>query len=403
MKAVFKVELESYRDVVVFSSRGSRPLADKLSGGDYDGDQAWICWEAEIVTPFQKAEVPQSLKLEDYGFMKDGLKVSDLIAKEDCIDMFLYHGFDFNLQPSLLGSCTVFHEAFCYAKNGIRDPPAIAVALLLGHLVDRAKGGLIFDEKIWHSFLKQLGISGSYPRPAYKDKGMKPKKDHLIDNLMFNVAKGVREKALQKLSERFKDVSNYDNDLTRAWKQEVEAAKNDPDLSSVLHNLKTKLQKIKTYWAENTKKEANNDVMKLPGKTVVPSFLSVVERCRADFLSIQPLAIEGHPLVARWRASSSQNGSGIVRWDLLKASALYEEYYRSGTLPWYVAGVELGELKALAKGKDGYGMMTMEFLATSKLDSKMARRRQKLDAGEAGVDDDDFGSDIDVDDIGDIP
>ena len=49
VRAVFKPELRMYRDVIIFSSKGSRSLADKLSGGDYDGDMAWICWEPSIV------------------------------------------------------------------------------------------------------------------------------------------------------------------------------------------------------------------------------------------------------------------------------------------------------------------------------------------------------------------
>lgn len=37
VKAVFKPELAALKDVVVFSRKGLGPLADKLSGGDYDG------------------------------------------------------------------------------------------------------------------------------------------------------------------------------------------------------------------------------------------------------------------------------------------------------------------------------------------------------------------------------
>ncbi|KAJ0268939.1 hypothetical protein COL940_012908 [Colletotrichum noveboracense] len=41
VKAVFKPELHALKDVIVFSAKGDIPLADKLSGGDYDGDKAW--------------------------------------------------------------------------------------------------------------------------------------------------------------------------------------------------------------------------------------------------------------------------------------------------------------------------------------------------------------------------
>lgn len=39
VKAVFKPELAQLQNVIVFSAKGQTPLADKLSGGDYDGDQ----------------------------------------------------------------------------------------------------------------------------------------------------------------------------------------------------------------------------------------------------------------------------------------------------------------------------------------------------------------------------
>lgn len=39
VKAVFKPELAHLQNVIVFSAKGTTPLAEKLSGGDYDGDQ----------------------------------------------------------------------------------------------------------------------------------------------------------------------------------------------------------------------------------------------------------------------------------------------------------------------------------------------------------------------------
>lgn len=39
VKTVFKLELGHLKDVVVFPSRGCIPLASRLQGGDYDGDE----------------------------------------------------------------------------------------------------------------------------------------------------------------------------------------------------------------------------------------------------------------------------------------------------------------------------------------------------------------------------
>lgn len=43
VRAVFRPELAMLKDVIVFPSTGDVLLADLLSGGDYDDDQAWVC------------------------------------------------------------------------------------------------------------------------------------------------------------------------------------------------------------------------------------------------------------------------------------------------------------------------------------------------------------------------
>jgi len=41
---------------LILSTKGSRSEADKMSGGDYDGDFAWVCWNAELVSQVSGAE-----------------------------------------------------------------------------------------------------------------------------------------------------------------------------------------------------------------------------------------------------------------------------------------------------------------------------------------------------------
>ncbi|KAJ1032952.1 hypothetical protein NDA16_000231 [Ustilago loliicola] len=57
VRAVVRPELSLYEDVVVFSTKGQRPLASVLSGGDYDGDLIRVFWEPELVVPFQNSDV----------------------------------------------------------------------------------------------------------------------------------------------------------------------------------------------------------------------------------------------------------------------------------------------------------------------------------------------------------
>ena len=63
-------------DVIVFSSKGSRPLADCLGGGDLDGDQFYIIYEKDIVENMRSAEA------HDYGSQSADVKIT--IDVHDC-------------------------------------------------------------------------------------------------------------------------------------------------------------------------------------------------------------------------------------------------------------------------------------------------------------------------------
>ncbi|KAK1834909.1 RNA dependent RNA polymerase-domain-containing protein [Podospora conica] len=59
-KAVQKDELSHLVDCIVFSTRGKRPAADLMSGGDLDGDTFFVSWDRDIVpsTVSEAAEYP---------------------------------------------------------------------------------------------------------------------------------------------------------------------------------------------------------------------------------------------------------------------------------------------------------------------------------------------------------
>lgn len=61
LKAVNRPELKEYLNVIVFSSKGSRPEQTKMASGDLDGDTYWINWRPEFVNNF--AEQPPWAKV----------------------------------------------------------------------------------------------------------------------------------------------------------------------------------------------------------------------------------------------------------------------------------------------------------------------------------------------------
>lgn len=370
----------------------------KVASGDYDGDQAWVCWDPDIVQPFRNADVPPPPELGYYGIEKDNSKVADFFAQPDYINMFLRHAFSFNLQASMLGICTLYHESYCYHQNAMDSSQAVSMAFLLGNLVDSAKGGFQFDEAKWAAYLKKNGLR-TLSKPAYKDRQKAKPTDHLIDNLVFVVAKRAREKALSEFDKHFVDVSPRDDDLFRIRNEEVEQAKTNKPLAQVLKNLEADLKPINTFWRINARPEDADDDLRPPRKPGLPSFRTIVERVRADFVSLKPTLDDPPPTETSDRISSWQRDHARGRssyWDLLKASVAFYHYFQSSFI-WHMAGIELGEIKATARGRGTYRAVVGEVFDALKLDRRVAdgaRRRELFEReGGRGVqeEEDEFG------------
>lgn len=366
----------------------------RFVSGDYDGDQAWVCWDPDIVRPFRNADLPPFHELESYGIEKDSSKVADLLAHPSYTDTFLRHAFNFNLQASMLGICTIYHEAYCYHNKAIDSPQAISIAVLLGNLVDSAKGGFQFDDAKWAAYLKTNGLSGILSKPAYKDQHKAKPTNHLIDHLVFVVAKRAREKALKEFDKHFTDVSSRDDDLFRIRKEEVEEAKSNKPLTQVLHNLRRGLEAIHAFWTTNARPEGPDEDIRPPRKADVLSFRHLVERCRADFVNLRPTPDECPPTEMSDRISSWQRDHARGRssyWDLLKASVAFFHYHQTSFV-WHTAGVELGEMKAMARGRGTYRAVAGGVFEAFKLDKRVvdgARRREMFEReGGARVEDD---------------
>ncbi len=400
VRAVFRPELRVYRDVIIFSSKGHCALAEKLSGGDYDGDRAWICWEPRLVEPFENFPVPSCPSLESYGIEKDNTKVGDILGHPDYTSEFLRHAFRFNLQSNLLGSCTIYHESLCYGRTSIDDPKAMAIAWLLGLLVDRAKAGIKFDNTIWLDFLRENGLPTHLEKPAYKNKEKATPTEHMIDRLVFHDAKVVREETLRKFSENFADVGSYDMDLVRIYKSELDMAKEDEFLGSVLKELKKAIESIAAFWSQSTTRlKKEDEEFNTPRRQAIGlSFPALVQKCRADFVAIAPAYGPEEPhkshIIRRWERESGDSAPGRY-WPLLKASALFYHFHARGMV-WHVAGVELGEIKATSKGPGTYRVVVNMVHQAMKLDRKMVDKVLRMElardaTGKDAEEDDEFG------------
>ncbi|MCJ1439207.1 hypothetical protein MMC27_008598 [Xylographa pallens] len=382
VRAVFKLELSVYKDVIVFPSKGSCALADKLSGGDYDGDTAWVCWDPDLVKPFINVEPHPHPNPESYGMEKDVTKVSDIVGESNHISLFLEKGFSFNLENQMLGICTNFHESLCYSSQHPIDSPLTKnIGSLLGYLVDSAKAGLIFTEKMWQEYRAAHGLQKDLQKPAYKDKEKGRPTDHIIDRLVFNVAKGVSEKTLGKFWKNFKVSPCWDGDLAAVANTECDRSKNDATLMKTLTYLREELKDLHRLWQRNVSRQDDSFSPMVSSRPANTPFRVVVEQCRDRFLNMQPSESVTSDIVSRWRSKNGVYNSACLYnndWALLKASTLFKHYHR-GKFPWYVCGKELGELKLLARG--GVRTMAEDLWIHYRLDTKAVKKLEEKEGG----------------------
>ncbi|KAI0887146.1 RNA dependent RNA polymerase-domain-containing protein [Annulohypoxylon maeteangense] len=371
VKVVFKPELGALKDVIIFPTKGNKPLADKLSGGDYDGDIAWVCWEPTIVNNFRNAEMPNVPDLFQQGIVrKENVSYLELVGTSDITSEFLMRAFRFNMQQNLLGMCTNYKERFCYAQNSVRNDPAILLSTLISHLVDRAKQGVVFTDQDWARLRKTLRRVDP-PDPLYKKEIWSGKGDptHIIDYVKFRIGNPTVETELKSFNESLKNAENYDKDLVgfyqhyekflRPYSERKEAIKKST-WETILDELRKDIDATAQEWRGfRGEWEAR--------------LTHVYDRWQA----ISP-SKKANAKIVRAMLQEDQVKTGLSNWDLLKASFCFKMYYKiSPSFVWYTMGRQLAYLKALRSG--GLPMLiTPSMYASMRPDSKFARVRAAI-------------------------
>lgn len=425
VRAVFKPELQSLKDVIVFSSKGNIPLAEKLSGGDYDGDRAWVCWDPDIVDNFVNAEVPPSPDLSSY-IRKDTTTLGDLLlnhrSKRKAIGEMIERSFEFNMRQSFLGICTKFKERLCYQKNRVDDEAAVILSTLLSSLVDQPKQGILFGEEEWDRLRKDgLGQRYSLPEPAYKGE-VAPRRGeyvHIIDHLKFNVAKPTIEHELAALhramnpgpadsrtsADSMSSGANYwDSDLVEYYKYFEEGTRSSKSRKYLLDGLKASIAEVLATWVETIAKDKDKGTgaeIRYPQKVntvfqkwcaIEPSFAG---RSRPQLDSRTVNLLKG-PDAADPELSA---------WALIKASTAFNIYHSSKpAFVWRMAGRQLQFMKAVVSARRATGAapvpVTPLMYAALAVDKKFVKQYMaSLECGSSdyvGEDEDASGEDDDT-------
>ncbi|KAI1467082.1 RNA dependent RNA polymerase-domain-containing protein [Daldinia caldariorum] len=371
VKAVFKPELGSLKDVIIFSTKGNIPLAEKLSGGDYDGDTAWVCWEPTIVNNFHNADMPDAPDLFQQGVIrKETLTYRDLAGASDITSKFLLRAFKFNLQQNLLGMCTNYKEKLCYTRNSVQDESAILLSTLISNLVDRAKQGIIFTDQDWARLRKRISRFDP-PDPQYKKNSwsLQGKPTHIIDFVKFGVGQPIVEEELKTFQESLNQAELYDKDLVRYYQYyekfqrpftERKEAVKKLTWERVLEKLRKDIDVVAQEWP-NRRGEWDAKLTSLYDKW---QEIKPTDEVKSD--TVKSLLLQ-----------EDQAKVGLSSWDLLKASFAFGMYYNKyPKFVWYIAGKQLAYLKATYSSQEAGAppvLMTPGMYAGSRPDNRYAR------------------------------
>ncbi|CAG8119301.1 unnamed protein product [Penicillium salamii] len=346
-RAVWKHDLHHFKDVIVFPTKGNVPLAHMLSGGDYDGDTPWVCWDPMIVNNFKNSSLPSEYPPDHYGLTKHSVPMSELETTED----FLRSAFEFNLTTSNLGRCTVEHEKLAYEES-IDSPKAKELACLLSHLVDSRKGGVLLSDQAWKAFRKTLSPK-LRALPAYRPGSTrKPKLSNIVDFLKFSVAKSEEIRILSGLNTAFPEheiQEDIDQDLIVPWTEAKNAAaeesKHQKKLQAALNGIRTSIETLFEKWLE--------------GNAASEGF-SPLSREAVESASGIPPPEGNHPLIHTWQNSRDE-------WLRVLASYTYQRYPRTGFV-LHAFGETLCHMKASCSASR---LVVDEIIATYRVNQKM--------------------------------
>ncbi|KAH6635795.1 RNA dependent RNA polymerase-domain-containing protein [Chaetomium tenue] len=387
VRAVFKPELHALKDVIVFSAKGNIPLADKLSGGDYDGDMAWVCWDPDIVENFVNADMPDEPDLSAY-LGKDKTTFEELVlrtgqtgnrARYEAVYDMINKSFQFAMQPNYLGICTNYKERVCYHNNSVSNSAAVFLSSLVGKLVDQSKQGIIFNAESWDRLRRDCFYGRMfYDDPAYKGDhwGGTEEPQHIIDYLKFSIAKPAIDRELQSFHESMAAAKGsaaeaagegahfWDPDLAMYYEHIKTLTQTSRSLKSVLEGLNNAICGVEREWKRLIHLRDGSLGYPEKVKRVYAKWLEIdlasVTSTGSNTLDSKTVGLLGQPYLAERGASATS------MWELIKASAAFKMYYQMNPkFVWQIAGCQLAFMKAqVISGRAGGGSDGMALLVT---------------------------------------
>lgn len=122
--------LHHYVDVIVFSSRGKRPMTNMCSGSDLDGDCYFCIWDERLIP--EKCHKPDS-------YQSANALYKEIVSVDDIMNFYIRF-----MKGNHLGYIANAHLAFAdKLSNGVLEPECIRLASLFNLGVDFTKTGYV--------------------------------------------------------------------------------------------------------------------------------------------------------------------------------------------------------------------------------------------------------------------
>ncbi|RIB18357.1 RNA dependent RNA polymerase-domain-containing protein [Gigaspora rosea] len=237
VRAVNNPLLCKYYNVVIFpvdSESRDGPLAAKLSGGDYDGDKVFCCWDPRITELYQNSPVAETLPEVENAFSKCTETIGNYLApvKNDAKELtkkvqrlILEEYFKDILTP--VGMYDYYHRLYS-SHHGLSDPKSIYLAQIGARLLDATKQG----EKLKDSVFKSDRKYNNLPIPFWMEKDKSKSKTKSVCS-MDNLRRIAQEEVAFVNSPEFSVSLNtrrgLDPHIHQFWLREFERATNMND------------------------------------------------------------------------------------------------------------------------------------------------------------------------------
>ncbi|XWX02078.1 hypothetical protein V2A60_010110 [Cordyceps javanica] len=261
VQAVDVPRLRHLKDVVVFPSKGDRPLPSMLSGGDLDGDEYFVIWDRALIPKVWNTPPMHSRPVTPQNLDRD-VEVNDL---RDFVVKYMKNDF--------LGLIAVSHLAHA-DRQGLNSPMCLRLAELHSQAVDYPKTGVPaewsrerYQPRTWPHFMQRKSrtyhsrsaLGKLYDRVADENFDYVPSWEDEFDSRITKgfeftdeilaVARGMKEQydvAVRRLLKQFRVATEFE--LYSGWAMSKPAVGSDykrqEDLGQQFDTLKQRFREM---------------------------------------------------------------------------------------------------------------------------------------------------------------